>query len=168
MTRAALIVLSTLLAACGTPDGEATAEAAYTIGPEGAGNLTGETPFTLPAIERAFSGLDVVAVSVTGTPVFEVREPGRSAALYVVTPDWTRGYAGAVGTASPDVAGPKNLRAGMSRLSDVPTPLKASCAEPSAAGAITLVCDSPGFRLEFSGTGADPLLARQTYLPPLP
>lgn len=168
MTRAALIVLSTLLAACGTPDGEASAEAAYTIGPEGAGNLKGETPFTLPAIERAFHGLDVLAVSVTGTPVFEVREPGSSAALYVVTPDWTRGYAGAVGTASPDVAGPNNLRAGMSRLSDVPIALKANCAEPSPAGAVTLVCDSPGFRLEFSGTGADPLLARQTYLPSLP
>ena len=54
------------------------------------------------------------------------------------------------------------------RLSDVPSALKASCAEPSPAGAITLICDSPGFRLEFSGTGADPLLARQTYLPPLP
>lgn len=168
MTRAALIVLIALLAACGTPDGEASAEGAYTIGPEGAGNLRAETSFTLPAVERAFPGLDVITITDTGLPAFEIREPGSSAALYVVTPDWTRGYAGAVSTASPEVAGPNNLRAGMSRLSDVPTALKASCAEPSPGGAATLVCDSPGFRLEFSGTGADLLLARQIYLPPVP
>lgn len=173
MTRPAqfaLFVISALvLAACGTPDGNnAGSQVAHTIGPEGAGNLTATTPFTVPAMERAFPGMEVVTVAEGDMPSFHIREAGSNAPVYVVTPDWTRGYAGAVSTSLPDVTGPGGLRAGVSRLSAAPETLKTNCAAPEMAGEITLVCDSPHFRLEFAGPGADPLLARQTYLPPLP
>lgn len=172
MTRLAQLAFSLIsalvLAACGTPDGRAGSDAAHTIGPEGAGNLTATTPFTVPAMERAFPGLEVVTVSDRDLPAFHIRAASGQETLYVVTPDWTRGYAGAVSSTSPDVTGPDGLRAGVSRLSGAPEPLNASCAAPEMAGEITLVCDSPHFRLEFAGPGPDPLLARQTYLPPLP
>ncbi|MGE6699311.1 hypothetical protein ACQKH5_16560 [Hyphomonas sp. NPDC076900] len=162
------LLLALILAACGTPAGHSGDEAAYFIGPEGASSLTAETPFTVPALERAFPGLDVVTIPDADMPAFHIREAGSSAPLYVVTPDWTRGYAGAVATTSPDVAGPGGVRAGASRLADVPEGLKTRCAPPQTASEIGLVCENPHFRLEFSGTGADPLLVRQTYLPPVP
>ncbi|AXE65207.1 hypothetical protein BBF93_14015 [Hyphomonas sp. CACIAM 19H1] len=172
MTHPALpalsLCLALILAACGTPVGQSGGEAAYFIGPEGAANLTAETPFTVPALERAFLGLDVVTIPDADMPAFHVREAGSTAPLYVVTPDWTRGYAGAVATTSPDVAGPGGVRVGASRLADVPEALKTRCAPPPTVSDIGLVCESPHFRLEFRGTGADPLLARQTYLPPVP
>ncbi|PKP80500.1 MAG: hypothetical protein CVT79_14530 [Alphaproteobacteria bacterium HGW-Alphaproteobacteria-18] len=164
MTHLTLAVI-VILAACAAPE---NAQAPYTIGPEGAGGLSAQTPFTVPAIERAFPGLDVITVAETDLPAFHIREAGSETPLYIVTPDWTRGYAGAVATTSPDVIGPGRLRAGLSHLSDVPATLPPTCAAPETPGEITLVCETPGFRLEFSGAGNDPLLARQTYLPPVP
>lgn len=172
MTRLALptvsLISALVLAACGTPYGSERSEMTHTIGPEGAGGLTAATPFTVPAMERAFPGLEVITVVGADMPTFHIYEATNSAPVYVVTPDWTRGYAGAVSTGLPDVTGPDGLRAGVSRLSEAPQPLKENCAAPEMAGDITLICESPNFRLEFSGPGPDPLLARQTYLPPLP
>lgn len=168
MPHPALLALCLILAACGTPAGQADGGAAYTIGPEGAGNLKAATPFTVPAIERAFPGLEVVTVASPEMPAFHLREAGSAAPLYVVTPDWTRGYAGAVATTSPDVAGPGGIRAGTSRLADVPEALRAGCAPPQTASEITLVCESLHYRLEFGEASSNPLLVRQTYLPPLP
>lgn len=166
------LAFALILAACGTPEGEAgngeTVAGAYTIGPEGAAGLAAETPFTVPAIERAFPGLEVVTVAEGDLPAFHIRKAGNEAPLYIVTPDWTRGYAGAVAATSAEVYGPEGLRAGISRLSDAPARLKTACAPPEMPGEITLVCQMPGFRLEFSGAGSDPLLTRQTYLPPVP
>lgn len=170
MTRLSL-VCALILAACGTPEGGAgtgEAGAAYTIGPDGAGDLTAQTAFTVPAIERAFPGLEVVTVSDPSLPAFHIREAGDGAPLYIVTPDWTRGYAGAVSTEAGEVSGPGGLRAGTSRLSDTPADLKSACTLPETEGEITLTCEAGRFRLEFSSRGSDPLLARQTYLPPLP
>lgn len=167
------VACALILAACGTPEGRAEqdeAAARYRIGPDGAGGLSAQTPFTVPAIERAFPELEVVTVSVSsaGLPAFHIREAGSTAPLYIVTPDWTRGYAGAVTTTSPSVSGPGGLRAGVSRLSDAPTGLTATCAAPETPGEITLTCEAGRLRLEFTGAGNDRLLARQTYLPPLP
>lgn len=166
------LAFALLLAACGTPDGQAengdASAGAYTIGPDGAGGLKAPTPFTVPAMERAFPGLEVVTVSEGGLPAFHIREAGSAAPLYIVTPDWTRGYAGAVAATSAEVTGPGGLRAGVSKLSDAPANLQAACAAPEASGEITLSCETDRFRLEFSGAGDDPLLARQTYLPPVP
>lgn len=161
-----------LLAACGTPDGGAANEQAggpaYTISAEGAGSLRAQTPFTVPAIERAFPGLEVVTLSGADLPAFHIREAGSAAPLYIVTPDWTRGYAGAVSTASPHVSGPGGLRAGISRRNEAPADLTATCTAPETGGDITLICEAGRFRLEFTGAGDNPLLARQTYLPPVP
>ncbi|ABI77270.1 putative lipoprotein [Hyphomonas neptunium ATCC 15444] len=172
MTRPVSLALALILAACGTPEGRAgqdeTGAPAHTIGPEGAGGLSAQTPFTVPAMERAFPELEVITLSDPDTPAFHIRETGGAAPLYIVTPDWTRGYAGAVATTSPDVSGPGQLRAGRSRLSDAPAELTATCAAPETAGEITLICEADRFRLEFSGAGDNPLLARQTFLPPVP
>lgn len=166
------LAFALILAACGTPEGGAgngdASAGAYTIGPNGAGNLTARTAFTVPAMERAFPGLDVVTVPEGDLPAFHIRAAGSQAPLYIVTPDWTRGYAGAVATRSAEVSGPGGLRAGTSRLSQVPAPFKARCAPPEAASDVSLVCESGRLRLEFAGKGDDPLLVQQTYLPPLP
>jgi hypothetical protein len=172
MTRLAL-ACALALAACGTPEGRSAsgtgaAETAYTIGPDGAAGLAAQTPFTVPAMERAFPGLEVVTISDPETPAFHIRETGREMPLYIVTPDWTRGYAGAVATRSAEVSGPGGLRAGESRLSEVAAPLKASCAPPETQSDISLVCESGRLRLEFSGMDGDLLLLQQTYLPPIP
>lgn len=172
MTRLAL-ACALALAACGTPEGRnangtEAADAAYTIGPDGAAGLLAQTPFTVPAMERAFPGLEVVTHSDPDTPAFHIRKAGSKTPLYIVTPDWTRGYAGAVATRSAEVSGPGGLRAGTSRLSEVAAPLKASCAAPETARDISLVCQSGRLRLEFGGTGGDLLLLQQTYLPPVP
>lgn len=166
-----LLLASTLgLVACCTPasGGGAPGAPLHTIGPDHAGGLKTATPFTIPAIERAFEGLEVVSVSDPEQPRFLVRLPGSETPLYVVTPDWTRGYAGAVSTSSADVGGPGGLRAGRSRLSEVPEELRAACHVPEDAGEISLSCETGSFQLDFTGTGPDPLLALQTYLPPLP
>jgi hypothetical protein len=171
MTRAFCLASTLLLAACTAPGGEAgpgEADAPYRIGPDGAAGLTEAAPFTVPAMERAFDGLDVVSLSDPDLPAFEARVPATGAPLYVVTPDWSRGFAGAASTSAADVVGPGGIRAGRSRLSDVADDLKTACAPPEEAGEMVLVCESDRFRLEFTGETGDPLLARQTYLPPLP
>lgn len=172
MTRLTL-ACALALAACGTPEGRSASgtgagETAYTIGPDGAAGLKAQTPFTVPAMERAFPDLEVVTISDPETPAFHIRETGSEMPLYIVTPDWTRGYVGAVATRSVEVSGPGGLRAGESRLSEVASPLKANCAPPETQSDISLVCESGRLRLEFSGTGGDLLLLQQTYLPPVP
>ena len=172
MTRLAL-ACALALAACGTPEGRngSGAEAEdgpYTISADGAAGLAAQTPFTVPAMEGAFPGLEVVTLSDPDTPAFHIRETGSEVPLYIVTPDWTRGYAGAVATRSAKVSGPGGLRAGASRLSEVAAPLKSSCAAPETESDISLVCESGRLRLEFAGTGGDLLLQQQTYLPPVP
>ncbi|MBY9068478.1 hypothetical protein K1X12_16370 [Hyphomonas sp. WL0036] len=171
MSRASCLASILLLTACTAPEGKAgpgEADAPYRIGPDGAAGLTEAAPFTVPAMERAFEGLEVVSLPDPDLPAFEARIPATGAPLYVVTPDWSRGYTGAVSTSAADVAGPGGIRAGRSRLSDVAEELKAACAPPEEAGEIVLVCESDRFRLEFTGETGNPLLARQTYLPPLP
>ncbi|MFN4023712.1 MAG: hypothetical protein ACK4MQ_02675 [Hyphomonas sp.] len=172
-----------ILAACtaadlpdGTPNNEPASSAGESrpagsllhIGPEGAGGLTASIPFTVQAAERAFPGYDVVSAGEAEAPAFHVRPPGSEAPVFIITPDWSRGFAGAVSTGDSAVAGPGGVRAGLTRLGDVPEALTADCAAPDKTGAYDLVCAAGSFRLEFKGTGEDALLARQTWLPPLP
>lgn len=179
----ALIALT--LAACTAadlPDGEtgkdtprapraedpSPADALLRIGPDGAGQLTGGFPFTVQAAERAFPGYEVVSAGDAETPALQVRRPGSEAAVFIITPDWTRGFAGAVSTGDSAVAGPGGIRAGVTRLGGVPDGLKTGCAVPDEPAGESLVCETASFRLEFQGTGEEALLTRQTWLPPAP
>ena len=177
MNRLAPIAFALILSACGTPEGRATAgsetaEPAYTISPEGAGGLKAATPFTVPAMERAFPRLEVVTVSDPDTPAFHVREPGSLAPLYVVTPDWTRGYAGAVATSDPGVEGAGGLRVGVTRYSGLPQGWQGLCVEEAGPSGNGYTCEQQaegaGFRLEFVPDEDDPLLSRMIFLPPVP
>ena len=169
MTRSSWIALALCLTACAAPQAGNGEAGTYTIGPDGAARLSEATPFTVPALKRAFPGLDVVSFTTeAGAPVFHIRQPGSDTPLYIVTPDWTRGYAGAVATETGEVSGPGGLRTGTSQLGDVPAGLKTSCAPPEAEGEIDLVCESGRFRVEFAGEGENAVLIRQTFLPPLP
>lgn len=173
MTRLAL-VLASFLAACGTPEGRnGNGEgAAHTIGPDGAAGLAGQTPFTVPAMERAFPGLEVVSISDPETPAFHIRVPGSQTPLFVVTPDWTRGYAGAVATRSASVTGPDGLRAGVTAYTQLPESWRADCmVEPGwRDGPMTCERQSAdgAFRLVFPPSRADPVLEEMVYLPPVP
>lgn len=182
--KLAAALLALTLAACMAdelPDGETrkdtpaphagdtnAADNLLYIGPEGAGGLTASIPFTVQAAERAFPGYEIVSAGSADTPAFEVRAPGNEAPVFIITPDWTRGFAGAVSTGDSAVAGPGGIRAGLTRLGEVPGALTADCAAPDKTGGYDLVCQTASFRLEFKGTGEDALLARQTWLPPLP
>ena len=168
MTRPALLSLCVIFAACGTPAGQADGGAAYTIGPDGAGNLKAATPFTVPAIERACPGLEVVTVPDAEMPAFHVREPGSTTPLYIVTPDWTRGYAGAVATRSPSVTGPDGIRAGVTRYSDLVESWHSDCRSEPGLRDGPITCERPGIRLSFPASRDDPVLAEIVFLPPLP
>lgn len=169
MLRAACLFPVFLLTACGTPERGAAAPepgAVLRIGPSGTMGLTAATPFTLPALERAFPGFEVVAVQQAGQPAFNITEPGDIAPVFVVTPDWTRGYAGAVATADRRVEGPGGMRAGVTRHSQLPEDWQSDC------GGAPLTCEQleggTGLRLEFASGEADPVLAQMIYLPPVP
>ncbi|MBA4227928.1 MAG: hypothetical protein C0456_15000 [Hyphomonas sp.] len=169
MTRPTLLALCLILAACAVPDGTPdTGAAGYTISADGAGGLRAQTPFTVPAMERAFPGLEVITVAEGDMPAFHIREPGSTAPLYIVTPDWTRGYAGAVATRSASVTGPDGIRAGVTRYSELAESWRSDCrAEPDLRdGPIT--CERPGIRLSFPASRDDPVLAEIVFLPPLP
>lgn len=168
-----VLLAALILAACtaaDVPDGETDTDAppadpVLRIGPGGAGAISETIPFTVAAAERAFPGYSVVSIADAETPAFHVRAPGSEAPVFIITPDWTRGFAGAVSTGNSAVAGPGGIRAGLTRLGDVPAALKAEC---TPAGDGDLICESDAFRLEFKGNGDDALVTRQTWLPPLP
>lgn len=128
------LILTVLLSAacCAQPAPQANApEPSITLTEDGIAGLDGQIPFTLPAIERAFPGLDVVAAPAPESPAFEVREPGSNAALFVVAPDWTLGFVGSISTQVPAKGGPISLQAGVSTLEDLPESLQQRCHAPA-------------------------------------
>ena len=95
-----------------------TQPVAATIGPDGAMNLKGQTPFTLDAMEGAFPGqtitTETVAGGVANYPVFHIgAADGR---LYTVKPDWTKGHVEQVTSSSDKVTGPAGERIGTTTL----------------------------------------------------
>jgi hypothetical protein len=150
--RCGLASLTLLLAACCTQPAHAPANAqgapSVMIGPDGIAGLDGQVPFTLAAIERAFPGFDVVALQVDGLPAFHVREPGSEAAVFVVSPDWTRGFAGAFTAILPVAGG--SLAA--------PNP-------PCSARTCTVALQSGALRLRFSSDASDAVLEEIVYFP---
>lgn len=139
--------------------------------------LPGRMPFTLPAIERAFPGHDIVSVmedpASGAPPEFHIRPQGSEAALFIVTPDWSRGMAGEIATTDPGVTGPGGIRPGRSRQSDVTAALGGQCARLEPSPGLPPACEvTEGrvhLRLEFeAGELPDPVLQRLVALPTLP
>ncbi len=116
-------------------DNPLPADALYTIGPDGVAGLRGPTVFTLPAIEKAFAGLSVIAgteISEGDTyPVFTVTAPESQGSeqdiLYTVLAGWDNGTVSAIVTNSPDVSGPLGERIGETRLGDIPEAERKDC-----------------------------------------
>jgi thiol-disulfide isomerase/thioredoxin len=136
------------------------------IGPDGAMRLTGETPFTLEAVKLAFPGRDIVANQAAENgapfPVFEIRTPPAAgiagSVLYVVEPDWTRGYVASVRAVSPEVTGPDGGRIGTLRLSALAPSTRLSCSyrDDKAAADAAIICNAAGGRFTRRfGAGAD-------------
>ncbi|MFN7054291.1 hypothetical protein [Hyphomonas sp.] len=139
--------------------------------------LPGRTPFTLPAVQQAFPGLEVVAVLEDPArgelPRFDVRAPGDTAPLYRLTPDWTRGLVGEVATDHPAISGPGGLQTGTTRRAEALAALNGAPCEPlTGPGAPPFACeantDGAVLRLEFAGEAADAVLVRLVWLPALP
>jgi len=161
--KTSLILAALLLTACCTqpapPEAQPKAEATLTIGPDGISSLNGQVPFTLPAIERAFEGFEVVSAPNGGEPVFQVREPGSTDTLFIVSPDWTRGFVGSVTAVIPASAGSLEVRAGVTLQVALQARLGAACADQ--------ICEIPlsggTLILRFPADGEDPLLQEIAY-----
>ncbi len=160
-----------------------------TIGPQGAMNLKGETPFTLDAMEAAFPGqtitTDTVIGGVANYPVFHVGSAGER--LYTVKPDWTKGYASQVITSSAQVSGPSGERIGTTGFKAWTAANQAVCVRevPYAPEVARYVCRKASDPAEFifavpldavgpSASGAlpkfaqDPVLDEMRFLVPAP
>ena len=171
------LTLSAILAiaACEAPEdapGEApplTAEAGQAESTrthfDQAAGLAGRAPFTLPSMQSAFPGHEIISRSkdaAAGTPpAFEVRAAGSDKALFLVTPDWSRGQVGEVSTTSAAVEGPNGMRVGASRQSEAVAAFSEACAAQTCEATIA----GERLSLEFSGEGEDPLLTRLVWLP---
>ncbi len=160
------LILAALLftAGCTQPEPPAAqpgAEASLTFGSDGINGLDGQVPFTLPAVERAFEGFEVVSSPNGGEPVFHVRAPGSTDTLFVVSPDWTRGFVGSVSAVLPPSSGGLELRIGVTSYSALQERPGISCADFS--------CELPlpggTLRLDFPATGDDPVLDQIAYVP---
>lgn len=171
--KAGLILCAFLLTACCTQPApvasEPAAEASLRIGPEGIIGLEGKVPFTLQAIERAFAGFEVVAAADAQQPVFHVREPSSEETLFIVTPDWTRGYVGSVSANLPGQSGTLEILVGVTPYSELRNTLPQPCAgEPDLRDG-PVSCDialSAGtLRLDFPASRADPVLKQIAYFP---
>ena len=157
--------------------------ASLSISPDGAGHLSGPTPFTLEAVEAAFPGLEVVSSSAMTEgetyPVFEVRGDD-GATLFVLEPDWSRGQVLALVTRSRAVEGPGGARIGQTRLPGIDGLDRETCRPGLEEYAERLVCGSRPFAWIFSLPGdyegpvdaapdeivSQAVLAEMRYLPP--
>jgi thiol-disulfide isomerase/thioredoxin len=166
-----------------------TQTVAATIGPGGAMNLKGETPFKLTAIEAAFPGQTVTSETVVGGienyPVFHISAGGER--LYTVSPDWTKGLVAHVSTTSAGVAGPTGERVGATALSAWRAANPSACVRevPHSPQVARFICRKGSEPAEFifavplsalkSGTinglpnfAEDPVLSEMRYLAPAP
>jgi hypothetical protein len=163
--KTSLILAALLLTACCTqpapPEAQPKAEATLTLGADGISSLNGQVPFTLPAIERAFEDFEVVAAPNAGEPVFHVREPGSPNTLFIVSPDWTRGFVGSVTAVLPPSAGGLEIQAGVTPQAALQERLGTACADfrceiPLSGGSLIL---------RFPAGGENPLLDEIAYVP---
>ena len=174
--RMGLVLGGTLLAACCTRAPPVGAEpAAQTAGvvitADGIAGFEGDVPFTLPAIERAFAGMEVVAAPNADVPAFLVRPPGETTAWFVVRPDWTRGQVGSIAAIVPGASESTAFQVGVSSTSQTRTVPELACTVPSGARDGALVCEASRaagvLRFSFREGKGDPVLDQIAYIPPL-
>lgn len=180
LTLAAVLILAACEAPEDAPQREPPPEAAQFGASEArfdlASGLAGRAPFTLPAMEAAFPGYQVISRledPAAGTPpAFEVHAAGSDDALFVITPDWSRGRVGEVSTTHLGVGGPLGVRAGLTPQSEVIATFGEACAPAGdpAGGApgCEVSADGARLRLEFAEEGDDPLLNRIVLLANMP
>lgn len=173
--RIGFILAVSLLAACGTQaaplETERSAEPAVMLTASGIAGFEGDVPFTLPAIERAFAGMEVVAAPDTEIPAFHVRPEGAGPAVFIVRPDWTRGFVGSVAAVVPGGSLGREVQAGVTLASDVRAMPGLSCNVPSGARDGGLSCEAGigggVLALTFPASQGDPVLERIAYFPPV-
>ena len=154
--------------------GEVRDATRLTISPKGVASLTGPTPFTLPAVEAAFPGFDVIPVTdpATGVATFEVRPEGSETARFLVASDWSRGQVATVTSREEGVRGPAGEVIGEGKLGALPAEARALC---EADGSGLLVCpdiEAPtAFQRVYSlgsGPEEEALLVELRFLAPQP
>ncbi len=172
--KSCLILVALLLTACCTqPEPPAQVQAAsLTITPDAINGFAGQVPFTLPAIERAFEGMDVVAAADVPEPAFHVREPGSAEPLFIVQPDWTRGYVGSVSASFLLGGEPREIKAGVTTYGELRDALPEPCSVQTNLqdGPVSCVIalSSGTLRLDFQGTGSDAVLGQIAFFPRAP
>lgn len=87
------------------------------ISPNGAGGLSGMTPFRLNAIERAFPDHQIVSAKAFAEgdayPIFNViGETPEDGPLFTIWPNWNRGHVGIIETSNKTVLGPRGSKIG--------------------------------------------------------
>ena len=174
--RMGLVLGGTLLAACCTQAPPVGAEpavpaAGVVITADGIAGFEGDVPFTLPAIERAFAGMEVFAAPNADVPAFLVRPPGEATAWFVVRPDWTRGYVGSIAAIVPGASESTEFQVGISSTSETQTIPELACTVPSGARDGALICEASRtagvLRFSFRAGKGDPVLDQIAYIPPL-
>lgn len=161
------------------------------IGPSGAGGISGMTPFRLRAIEQAFPGYSVISgeQSLEGNayPVFNIIQTGdEKGPVFTVWPNWNRGHVGIVQTVHQSVAAPNNMQIGVSRLGDLPSSETGRCFDGADGYGNSIICNSGEdrvFQYVFSPARNDEsailrdaapevraraVLSEMRYLPPTP
>ncbi|MFN7179270.1 hypothetical protein [Hyphomonas sp.] len=172
--KRALVLLALLLASsCTQPLPEpapppAPAEA-VTVTASSIEGLSGQIPFTLPSIERAFPGFTIVADEEDGVPIFSVREPGSDADLFRLRPDWSRGFIGSVTVLVPGDTGLVELQPNVSPFTDLPAEIAQACnPEPAPTDgpfSCTVALSTGELILAFPSARYAPRLESARYVP---
>lgn len=167
-----LILHALLLAACCTqpvqlPEEDKLPDASIRLGPAGITGLEGQLPFTLPAMERAFEGFEVVSVADPDLPAFHIRETGSRDAIFIVTPDWTRGFTGSITALVPSQSGPFRVEAGVTTYGQLPADFIQNCTVQPGSRDGPVFCEAPlpagRLTLDFPASRADPVLEEIAY-----
>ena len=146
------------------------------IGPDGAGRLSGATPFNTNAIRAAFPGYEIVPGQMTAEgetyPVFHAVRAADEAPAFTIEPDWSRGQVHRVSTDNPAIAGPDGEQVGAFRLSQLDAAARALCMPSADEASDLLVCteahDGALFQRLFTPDkdATDATLSGMAYYPP--
>ena len=161
------------------------------IGPNGAGGVSGITRFSRASVERAFPSRTIVTGQTKAGsdtyPAFHVLENGPSSDLmFTVSPNWDRGHVGFVETDNPRVDGPNGARIGSLFFGELSSSETKHCYPGTDAYDGSLICNFGAerrFQYVFSPSRADEgadlstaareikdraVLSTMRYFPPTP